>query len=103
MTTSDAPKTMTVPYDGSALLKSRKQMAAYLEAALEDGDPRVVSAALGNIARAQGMSQIAKDTGLSRESLYTALSEEGNPRLTTFLKVVHTLGIDLKAQARASK
>jgi len=103
MTTSDAPKTMTVPYDGSALLKSRKQMAAYLEAALEDGDPRVVSAALGNIARAQGMSQIAKDTGLSRESLYTALSEEGNPRLTTFLKVVHALGIHLKAQASASK
>ena len=78
-------------------------MAAYLEAALEDGDPRVVSAALGNIARAQGMSQIAKDTGLSRESLYTALSEEGNPRLTTFLKVVHALGIHLKAQASASK
>ena len=103
MTTSDAPKTMTVPYDGSALLKSRKQMAAYLEAALEDGDPRVVSAALGNIARAQGMSQIAKDTGLSRESLYTALSEEGNPRLTTFLKVVHALGIHLKAQASAAR
>ena len=73
--------------------------AAYLEAALEDGDPRVVSAALGNIARAQGMSLIAKETGLSRESLYTALSEAGNPRLTTFLKVVHALGIDLKAQA----
>jgi probable addiction module antidote protein len=47
------------------------------------------------------MSQIARDTGLSRESLYTALSEEGNPRLTTFLKVVHALGIDLKAQASA--
>ena len=56
---------------------------------------------VGNIARAQGMSLIAKETGLSRESLYTALSEDGNPRLTTFLKVIHALGIDLKAQASA--
>ena len=76
-------------------------MAAYLEAALEDGDPQVISAALGNIARAQGMTQIARDTGLSRESLYSALSPEGNPQLATFLKVIHALGIHLKAQATA--
>ena len=96
-----AQKTTTLPYDGSALLKTRSQMAAYLEAALEDGDPQVISAALGNIARAQGMTQIARDTGLSRESLYSALSPEGNPQLATFLKVIHALGIHLKAQATA--
>jgi probable addiction module antidote protein len=59
----------------------------------------VVAAALGNIARAKGMTQIAQETGLTREALYTALSPEGNPRLTTFLKVVHALGIRLDAQA----
>lgn len=87
----------TIPYDGASLLKTRKQMAAYLEAALEDGDPRIVAAALGHIARAKGMSRLAREAGISRETLYTALSEEGNPRLTTFLKVVHALGLHLKA------
>lgn len=93
------PKTKTIPYDGSAFLKTPKQMAAYLEAALEDGDPRVIAAALGDIARAKGMAQIARETGLNRESLYDALSAEGNPRLTTFLKVISSLGIHLKAEA----
>ncbi len=92
-------KARTIPFDAAQFLKTPRQMAAYLEAALEDGDPQVVAAALGNIARAKGMAQIAKDTGLSRESLYSALSPEGNPKLTTFLKVVHALGIQLKAEA----
>ena len=74
-------------------------MAAYLEAALEDGDPRVVVHALGNIARARGMSQIARDTGLGRESLYKALSPDGNPEFATVLRVVQALGLKLHAEA----
>ena len=92
-------KTRTLPYDTAEYLENEEDMALYLEAALEDGDPRVVSAALGDIARAHGMTQIARDTGLSRESLYKALSPEGNPELATVLKVVHSLGIRLQARA----
>ena len=68
---------------------------AYLEAALQDGDPQLVAAALGDIARAKGMSQIARDTGLGRESLYKALSSSGNPELATVLKVISALGLQL--------
>ena len=94
-------KTTTRPYDAARYLKTEAHMAALLDAALEDGDPRVVSSALGDIARAQGMSKIAKDTGLSRESLYRALSPDGNPEMATFLKVVHALGLQLHAKASA--
>ena len=73
-------------------------MAAYLEAVLEDGDPRVIVHALGNIARARGMSQIAREAGLGRESLYKALSPDGNPEFATVLKVVRALGIKLHAE-----
>lgn len=72
-------------------------MAAYLEAALEDGDPGVVAAALGDIARTKGMSEIAREAGLGRESLYKALSESGNPELSTVLRVVRALGLKLCA------
>jgi len=74
-------------------------MAAYLEAALEDGDPAVVAAALGDIARASGMSAVARESGLGRESLYKALSPGGNPELATVLKVVRALGLRLHAGA----
>ena len=74
-------------------------MAAYLEAALEDGDPAVVAAALGDIARASGMSAIAREAGLGRESLYKALSPGGNPEFATVLKVVRALGLRLHAGA----
>ena len=94
-------KTTTRPYDAARYLKTEARMAALLDAALEDGDPRVVSSALGDIARAQGMAKIAKDTGLSRESLYRALSPDGNPEMATFLKVVHALGLQLHAKASA--
>jgi probable addiction module antidote protein len=67
------PKTKTRPWDLAEHLADAEDMAAYLEAALEDGDPRVVAAALGDIARAKGMPQVARDTGLGRESLYKAL------------------------------
>jgi len=94
-------QTGTAPYDAAEYLKTADQMAAYLEAALEEGDPRFIAKALGNIARARGMSQLAKETGLTREALYTSLSVNGNPTLTTFLKVTSALGIQLKASASA--
>lgn len=92
-------KTQTTRYDVAEHLRTDEEMAAYLDAAIEDGDPRIVSTALGNIARAKGMSKIARDAGMSRESLYRALSPDGNPEMATFLKVVHALGIHLHATA----
>jgi probable addiction module antidote protein len=95
-----AKKTKTRPWDAAEHLTSEDDMAAYLEAALEDGDPAVVTAALGDIARAKGMSEIARKTGLGRESLYKALSPDGNPEFATVLKVVHSLGLKLHATAK---
>jgi probable addiction module antidote protein len=92
-------KTKTRPYDPAEYLETAADMAAYLEAALEDGEPGVVVQALGAIARARGMSQIARDTGLGRASLYKALSPEGNPEFATILKVVRALGLRLHAEA----
>lgn len=91
-------KTKTRPYDAAEYLETVEDMAAYLEAALEDGEPSVVVKALGTIARARGMSQIARDTGLGRESLYKALSPEGNPEFATVMKVVRALGLKLRAE-----
>lgn len=91
-------KTKTTPYDTVEYLETEEDMAAYLQAALDDGDPAIVIHALGNIARARGMSQIARQTGLRRESLYKALSPDGNPEFATVLKVVKALGIELHAE-----
>lgn len=77
-------------------LKTEADIAAYLEAAFEEGDSGLIATALGDIARAKGMTQIAKATGLGRESLYKALSPEGNPELTTLLKVIQALGLKLQ-------
>ncbi len=74
-----------------------EDMAAYLEAALQERDSALIAAALGDIARAKGMSQIARDAGLGRESLYKALSAEGNPEFATIMKVVSALGLQLHA------
>jgi probable addiction module antidote protein len=93
-------KTRTKPWDAVEHLKSDEEMAAYLEAALEDGDPALVAAALGDIARAKGMAEIAREAGLGRESLYKALSPGGNPELATILKVVRALGLRLHATAK---
>lgn len=98
MTTAKKTATTTRSFDAARYLKTEAQVAAYLEAALEDGDPQVVAAALGSIARAKGMTQIARDAGLSRESLYKALSPDGNPEMATFLRVVRALGIHLHAK-----
>jgi probable addiction module antidote protein len=90
-------KEITTVWDAAEHLKTKEDMAAYLEAALEEGDPSLIAAALGDIARAKGMSQIAKKAGLGRESLYKALSQEGNPEFSTILKVIHALGLKLQA------
>ncbi|HEY7064058.1 MAG TPA: addiction module antidote protein [Chloroflexota bacterium] len=90
-------ETQTRPWDVAEHLETSEDMAAYLEAALEDGDPRLVAAALGDIARARGMATVAREAGLGRESLYKALSAEGNPELATVLKVVRALGLKLHA------
>lgn len=87
----------TRPWDAAEHLETEEDVVAYLEAALEDGDPALISAALGDIARARGMSKIARDTGLGRESLYKALSAEGNPEFATVLKVLQALGLRLHA------
>lgn len=87
-------------WDSAEHLKSDEDMALYLEACLEEagGDAAFIAKALGTIARAKGMTQLAKETGLGRESLYKALSGEGNPSFSTILKVMSALGIRLHAQ-----
>lgn len=90
-------KTRTRPWDAAEHLESAQEMAAYLEAAFEDGDPALIAAALGDIARAKGMTQVARSSGLSRESLYKGLSTNGNPELATVLQVLQALGLRLQA------
>ena len=94
-------KLKTRPFDVAEHLKTAEDMAAYLEAALEesDGDGAAIAEALGDIARARGMSQVARDAGLSRESLYKALSGERSPDFRTILRVVRALGMKLHAEA----
>lgn len=94
-------KTRTVPYDVAEQLRTPEEMAAYLDAWLEDAPDDIsgIARALGDIARAKGMSQVARDAGLSRESLYKALSENGNPSFATVLKVARALGVRLHAEA----
>ncbi len=96
-------KTVTHPWDPAEHLQTEEDVAAYLEAALEEDDPSLVAAALGDIARATGMTQLARKTGLGRESLYKALSPAGNPELATLLKVVSALGLRLHASPATAK
>jgi probable addiction module antidote protein len=93
-------KTKTSRYDVAEHLRSPKEMAAYFEACLEeaDGDAAFIARALGNIARAKGMAQVARTAGLSRESLYKALSGDRSPSFDTILKVVAALGLKLHAE-----
>jgi len=91
------PKTKARIWDPAEHLITDEDMAAYLEAALQEGDSALIASALGDIARAKGMSQIARDAGLGRESLYKALSAEGNPEFATIMKVVAALGLRLHA------
>ncbi len=98
-------KTATTSYDVAEHLRTPEDSAAYLEACLEEanGDAAFIAKALGDIARAKGMSQIALETGLSRESLYKALSGERNPGFDTVLKVMKALGLELHAKATLSE
>jgi probable addiction module antidote protein len=89
----------TTLWDASEYLDCPESIAAYLEAAFEDGDPALIAAALGDIARAMGMTQLASRAGVTREALYKALSSTGDPRLSTFLGVMKALGIKLIPRA----
>ncbi|MEI7814546.1 MAG: addiction module antidote protein [Coriobacteriia bacterium] len=88
----------TIPWDPADYLETAEDMALYLEAALEEGDAGLVATVLGDIARAQGMAEVARKTGLGRESLYKALSPDGNPEFATVIKVVRALGLSLHAR-----
>lgn len=96
-----AQPTKTMPYDVASQLRTPEEMAAYLDAWLDEApeDAAGIARALGDIARAKGMTQVAKDAGLSRESLYRALSADGNPSFATVLKVARALGMKLHAEA----
>lgn len=90
------------PYDAAEFLTDDETVAAYINEALETDDPRQIAKALGAVARARGgMAQLARETGIAREALYRALSENGNPELGTALKVMRALGIRLKATLAA--
>jgi probable addiction module antidote protein len=93
-------KTQTTPYDVAEHLRTPEDMAAYLDAWLEEAPDDVsgIAKALGDIARAKGMTQVAMDAGLSRESLYRALSADGNPSFATVLKVARALGVKFHAE-----
>ena len=94
----------TFPYDSAEYLEDDEAIVAYLEeamkVAMEDSDPSFLAVALGTVARARGMSQIAKEAGLTRESLYKALGSEGNPEFGTILKVLRALGLKLSIKSR---
>ncbi|WP_411873854.1 addiction module antidote protein [Vulcanococcus limneticus] len=95
-------QTKTAPYDVAEFLETPEEMAAYLEACIQEseGDSAFIAKALGDIARAKGMTQIARETGLSRESLYKALSGDRSPSFDTILKVISALGLKLSASAK---
>lgn len=92
-------KIATKRWDPAEHLRTEVEVAAYLDAALEEGDSALIAAALGDIARAQGMAKIARKSGLGRESLYKALSAEGNPEFATVMKVIRSLGLKLQVHA----
>ena len=91
----------TTAWDSAAHLRSDEEITAYMEAALEEGDTAFIAYALGVVARAKGMTQVAQDAGLSRESLYKALSLEGNPSFDTILRVMKALNLELHIKQAA--
>ena len=90
-------KTQTRPWDAADYLNAEEGIVAYIDAALDEGDPALIAAALGDVARARGMTKVAADAGLGRESLYKALSPGGNPNLANVIKVMRALGLRLHA------
>ncbi|ATI83364.1 putative addiction module antidote protein [Sphingobium yanoikuyae] len=89
----------TEPWDAAEFLGSEEDIRHYLEAAFEDGDPVVIRSAFADVARARGMTALAKDAGVSRETLYKAFAENGNPTLDTLMKVTKALGVRLSIAA----
>lgn len=88
----------TTKWDSAEFLNSKEEIAAYLEAAFEDGDAAGIKLALNNVARARGMSEMARETGISREGLYKALSESGDPKLSTLIGIMKALGLTLSTR-----
>jgi probable addiction module antidote protein len=90
------------PYDSADLIETEEDILYYLEAAMEGNDPKHIARALGDVARSKGMTDIASKTGLGRQALYNALSENGNPTLETLTAVLTALGLELTVQKRAA-
>ena len=90
----------TLPWDAAEHLKTDEDRVAYLNAALDetDDDPTFITQVLGDIARSRGIERVARETGMTRQGLYKALSAEGNPELSTLLKVLRALGMKLHAE-----
>ena len=95
--------TKTYAWDAAEHLATTEDIIEYLRAALEDGDPKLIAAALGDVARARGMSSLSKETGLSRESLYRSLSADGNPEFGTIVRVLRAFGMQLDAKPTVAK
>jgi probable addiction module antidote protein len=91
-----------LPYDSADLIETEEDVLYYLEAAMEGNDPKHIANALGVVARSKGMTEIARKTGLGRQALYTALSENGNPTLETLTSVLGALGLELTVQKKAA-
>jgi probable addiction module antidote protein len=91
--------TKTIPWDAAGHLTTKKAVVAYINAAIEDGDPAVIAAAVGDVARAQGMTKIARDAGLTRASLYKALGGDAKAEFGTILRVLDAIGVKLMAKA----
>jgi probable addiction module antidote protein len=91
----------TKVFDPAKYLKSEEDIIAYLDAAMEGNDPAHIARALGDVARSEGMTEIARRTGLGRQALYTALSEQGNPTLETVTSIISSLGLRLSVQRAA--
>ena len=88
------------PFDAATYLATEEHILYYLEAAMEGNDPKHIASALGDVARSKGMSEIARKTGLGRQALYNALSENGNPTLETLMAVLNALGLELSVQPK---
>lgn len=90
------------PFDPAEHLRTEEDILFYLEAAMEGNDPKHIASALGDVARSKGMSEVARKTGLGRQALYNALSENGNPTLETLVAVLSALGLELSVHKRAA-
>jgi len=90
----------TIKWDASEFLKTEEDIAAYLALAFEEGDPEMIALAIGHVAKARGMTEIAKKAGVSREQLYRSFRKGGDPKLTTLVGVMNSLGMELTAQLR---